>query len=136
MTRLTITAILSTALMALTMSQTATAAPHHGAPIAHRPAMHHAAPARHYARPAYRHRYYVHHDVVGALAAGALMLGAVGLINHATQASTVTQPSTTYVYPSSPAPVNQATRFWCESEKGFYPDVRACPTGWTPIPAN
>ncbi len=25
------------------------------------------------------------------------------------------------------------TLYWCESEQGFYPQVRACPTGWTPI---
>lgn len=27
------------------------------------------------------------------------------------------------------------TLYWCEAEKGFYPHVRACPTGWTPVPA-
>lgn len=25
--------------------------------------------------------------------------------------------------------------YWCEAEKGFYPQVRACPTGWTPVVA-
>lgn len=25
------------------------------------------------------------------------------------------------------------TLYWCEAEKGFYPQVRACPTGWTPV---
>ena len=25
------------------------------------------------------------------------------------------------------------TVYWCEAEKGFYPQVRACPTGWTPV---
>ena len=27
------------------------------------------------------------------------------------------------------------TIYWCEAEKGFYPQVRACPTGWTPVVA-
>jgi hypothetical protein len=27
------------------------------------------------------------------------------------------------------------TVYWCEAEKGFYPQVRACPTGWTPVVA-
>ena len=27
------------------------------------------------------------------------------------------------------------TLYWCEAEKGFYPQVRACPTGWTPVSA-
>ena len=34
-------------------------------------------------------------------------------------------------------PVYENVReFGCEAEKGYYPDVRACPTGWTPIPAK
>lgn len=47
------------------------------------------------------------------------------------------------VAPSSVAPTNgsdnvsdtEKTLYWCEAEKGFYPQVRACPTGWTPVPA-
>ena len=27
------------------------------------------------------------------------------------------------------------TLYWCEAEGGFYPQVRACPTGWTPVVA-
>lgn len=30
---------------------------------------------------------------------------------------------------------NPKTVYWCEAEKGFYPQVRACPTGWTPVVA-
>lgn len=136
MTRLTLTTILSTALMALTISQVAVASPHHARPVYHRPPVHHAPPPK----PAYHHaprhhHNYVYHDVAGALVAGAVILGAANLIGNAVTSTTRSLPPASYTPNTTPV-TPQTMRFWCESEKGFYPDVRACPLGWTPIPAN
>ncbi len=44
--------------------------------------------------------------------------------------------STPAVTTPSSSDTHSNSRFWCEAEKGYYPDVRACPTGWTAVPAK
>jgi len=52
----------------------------------------------------------------------------------------VQQPAPVYV--PQPATVYQSYQgnvaryvYWCEAEQGYYPQVRACPTGWKQMPA-
>ena len=99
------------------------AMPHHRAPL-HR-SWHHA--------PAPRH----HHDSdwVAPLLFGAIVAGVTAsAINASNHASSYTTGQTT-ASNTSPT-IRNNTLFWCEAEKGYYPDVRACPTGWTPVPST
>lgn len=99
---------------------------------------HHPGPRMHHPhdfyRPAPRHHRYVYHDSdwVGPLLFGAIIAGTtVAAVNAADRAdyahNTTVQAQET---------IRPGTLFWCEAEKGYYPDVRACPTGWTPVPGK
>lgn len=110
------------------------------APPPSRPAFgwHHPGPRMHHPhgfyRPAPRHHRYYHHssDWVGPLLFGAILAGTtVAAVNAAnrTDYNCFTTTRTTET-------IRPGTTFWCEAEKGYYPDVRACPTGWTPISAK
>ena len=99
---------------------------------------HHPGPRMHHPRGFYRpaprhHRYYYHSsDWVGPVLFGALLAGTtVAAINASNRYDYDYRTTTQTTETSRPG-----TRFWCEAEKGYYPDVRACPTGWTPIPAK
>lgn len=43
-------------------------------------------------------------------------------------------PPVDYIAPAGPAP--QPTWYYCDSAKGYYPNVRSCPSGWRAVPAN
>lgn len=99
---------------------------------------HHPGPRMHHPRGFYRpaprhHRYYYHSsDWVGPVLFGALLAGTtVAAINASNRYDYDYRTTTQTTETSRPG-----TRFWCEAEKGYYPDVRACPTGWTPIPVK
>ncbi len=97
---------------------------HHG----HRYWSHH-----HYPYP----RYYVGFDsdwYWGPLAAGATLWG----ISELSRRRDVSRSEVSAAIPQqeSPKPTQPATVYWCESEQGFYPQVRSCPIGWTALPAN
>ena len=132
---------LSCATLGLTMGMSASyaappppakhAAPHHGAPAPHRgsPAPHHPGPRG----PVHHH----HHssEWVAPLVFGAIVAGAtVSAINSSNQASSYTTQQA--AASNSSTTIRNNTLFWCEAEKGYYPDVRACPTGWTPVPST
>jgi hypothetical protein len=112
---------------ALALSSVAYAGPHggprHGGP--------------HYGAP---HHHHHHHGgwVWGPLAAGAVIYGLSELSRPRTVI--VQQPAPVYV--PQPATVYQSYQgnvaryvYWCEAEQGYYPQVRACPTGWKQMPA-
>ena len=95
------------------------------------PGLHHPQRFHHPAPPHHRHIYH-DSDWAGPLLFGALLAGtavaAGSAANNADYGGRTTTQTTETIRPS--------TRFWCEAEKGYYPDVRACPTGWTPVPAK
>lgn len=105
------------------------ASPHRSAPAPHR-----SGPAHHQPAPRYHHH---DSDWVAPLMFGALVAGVTAsAINSSRQA-------TDYSAAQQSAPCNPTvtttrtnTLFWCEAEKGYYPDVRACPTGWTAVPST
>lgn len=121
--------------------------PGFGGPAGHRPppAMHHPAPP-----PAPHHRSWHRNDYAwlwAPVAAGALIYGVTQSVK--TPSYTVVQP--TYALPAAPAASNSVTTtttttttktttsaktvYWCEAEQGWWPTVRACPTGWQAMPA-
>lgn len=142
-TKIQLTACLSAALIALTSVAAAPALaappPPPGGYYGHRPA----APRvehRHYHSHTTYHRSYrsSHHTgdvILGTLAAGAAIYGIASLIDSANHRSSVVQQPMATTTITTTTTTTQ-TVFWCEAEKGFYPQVRACPTGWTPIAAN
>lgn len=130
---------LSCATLGLTMGMSASyaappppakhAAPHHGAPAPHRAAPHHPAPRG----PV--HHYHHSSDWVAPMIFGAIVAGAtVSAINSSNQASSYSTQQA--AASNSSTTIRSNTLFWCEAEKGYYPDVRACPTGWTPVPST
>ena len=113
------------------------------------PGIHHPAPPPH---PARHHRSWHSHDYAwlwAPIAAGALVYGVTQSVRTPTY--TVVQP--TYALPAAPSVSNsvtttttttttttkttsaQKTVYWCEAEQGWWPTVRACPTGWKAMPA-
>lgn len=53
------------------------------------------------------------------------------------------QSSSSYYQQQAPAMLYQSQGsqvvryvYWCEQPQGYYPNVRACPTGWRQVPAN
>lgn len=126
-----LTGLIASVLMALTLSTATYAQPRHMAPRHHpAPVYHHPAPVHHHAP---HHGYRYHNDVAGALFAGALILGTAALVGNAINNNQVT--STTNSAAENTANITtENTRFWCESEQGYYPDVRACPSGWKTVP--
>lgn len=103
-----------------------------GAPGWHRPAP----------PPRYHHRH--HYGWLWAPAiAGVTIWGLSSLHNepyepYATYVPYRYRTSPSYVAPNYGENISESapkTLYWCEAEKGFYPQVRACPTGWTPVVA-
>lgn len=101
------------------------------------PAAHAPAPM-HYAPPHQPHRgpgphYHSGSVILGTLATGALIYGIASAINNSTTSVPNTATTTTLGNTAS----SGATRYvyWCESEQGYYPNVKACPTGWKQMPA-
>lgn len=126
---------------ALLTSSAALAGPHHHRPgpgWGHRPPMHRPVPPP--PPPRHRHHRSMHPAWIWApVAAGITFYGlhhwlerdaryqadraalAAQRAEAAAQAAQTTQPATVY---------------WCQAEQGFYPQVRACPTGWVALPAS
>ena len=133
----------------LSLATPAFAGPHGspGGPGFSDPGVHHPAPPHH------RHRSWHSNDyawLLAPIAAGALVYGVTQSVRTPTY--TVMQP--TYALPAAPSvsdPVTttttttttkttkttsaQKTVYWCEAEQGWWPTVRACPTGWKAMPA-
>lgn len=125
-------ALLSLAALGLaTLSTPASAGPHHRPGWGPRPPMHRPAPP-----PPMRPR--IHHSgwhsgwYWGPLAAGATLWGLSELIDSQRTAQVPSQ----VVVPVQPQVQQPTTVYWCEAEKGFFPQIRACPTGWTALPAS
>ncbi len=129
---------------ALAVSSAAYAGPHHRG-------------GSHYSHHNYSHHHHRHHDngawFWGPLAAGAIIYGLTEL--NRPRRVVVQQPAPVVVQPA-PVVVQQPTQvivqqpatlyqsyqgnvvryvYWCEGEQGYYPQVRACPTGWKQMPA-
>lgn len=102
-------------------------------------------PAFHRPPPPPRHHYSWHTRdwawVWGPLAAGALVYGATSALRDDPPVNTYVVPQTTPSYPGSSSTTTTTTTtttgavFWCEAEQGWWPQVRACPTGWKAMPA-
>ena len=123
-----------------------------GAPGFGGPGVHHPAPPPRPAPPPHhRHRSWHSNDyawLLAPIAAGALVYGVTQSVRTPTY--TVMQP--TYALPAAPSVSDsvtttttttattkttsaQKTVYWCEAEQGWWPTVRACPTGWKAMPA-
>jgi hypothetical protein len=112
------------------------AGPHKSAPAPHRsnPAPRYSGPAHHQSAPRYHHH---DSDWVAPLMFGAIVAGVTAsAINSSRQATDYSAAQQTAPYNQSVTTNRTNTLFWCESEKAFYPDVRACPTGWTAVPSS
>ncbi len=114
-----------------------------------RPVPHHNGQARHHqqhrGQPAPRrddHHHSHHHRTRNAIAAGvtagAILFGLAELSRSSQQSS-----GSGYYQQQDPATLYQAQGaqvsryvYWCEEPRGYYPDVRACPTGWRQVPAG
>lgn len=103
------------------------------------------------APPHHRHRSWHSNDyawLLAPIAAGALVYGVTQSVRTPTY--TVVHPA--YALPTAPSVSNsvttttttttttkttsaQKTVYWCEAEQGWWPTVRACPTGWKAMPA-
>ena len=150
-TKFTATVTGLAAACALSLATPAFAAPYGGprGPGFGGPGIHHPAPPPH---PAPHHRSWHSHDYAwlwAPIAAGALVYGVTQSVRTPTY--TVVQP--TYAPPAAPSVSNsvtttttttttttkttsaQKTVYWCEAEQGWWPTVRACPTGWKAMPA-
>lgn len=116
------------------------------------PGVHHPAPPpRPIPPPHHRHRSWHSNDYAwlwAPIAAGALVYGVTQSVRTPTY--TVMQPA--YALPAAPSVSDsvtttttttattkttsaQKTVYWCEAEQGWWPTVRACPTGWKAMPA-
>ena len=121
--------------------------PGFGSPGAHPPAP----PPRPVPPPHHRHRSWHNNDYAwlwAPIAAGTLIYGVTQSVRTPTY--TVVQPA--YALSAAPSVSNsvttttttttttkttsaQKTVYWCEAEQGWWPTVRACPTGWKAMPA-
>lgn len=81
----------------------------------------HAHPPRHFAPPSHYHQHYSH--------SGDAILGAIGILGGLVVLNAITQPRQTETIIVREAPKNRIV-YWCESQRGFYPDIRSCPEGW------
>lgn len=116
------------------MSGSANAGPgHHGPGWGPRPPMHRPLPPPPPMHPRIHHSGWHSGWYWGPLAAGATLWGLGELIDS--QRSRNDTP-TQVVVPVQPQVQQPTTVYWCESEKGFFPQVRSCPTGWTTLPAT
>lgn len=137
----------------LSLATPAFAGPHGspGGPGFGGPGVHHPAPPPRPAPPPHhRHRSWHSNDYAwlwAPIAAGALVYGVTQSVRTPTY--TVVQPA--YALPAAPSISNsvtttttttttktssaQKTVYWCEAEQGWWPTVRACPTGWKAMPA-
>ena len=104
-------------------------------PIGAGPGFHRPSPPRpgwHRPPPPPRYHRVHHHDWYwwGPLAVGGAILGANILSDR------LDEPRVEYVpvpVPAEPAASDKPIWYWCASEKAYYPAVRSCPLGWTPI---
>ena len=113
---------------------------HHGAP----PPTHHPAPPRMHRPAPPPHFVRHHHDygwVIGPLAAGALIYGLSEMTNAPSrtivQSEGLPPPAPTSSVTTTTTTTTKTTQtlYWCEAEQGWWPTVRACPTGWKAMPA-
>ena len=134
---------------ALGLSSAACAGPHGGPG----PGPHHAAPAPapvHHGGPSHRswHSGDYAAMVLAPLAAGAIIYGVTQAAKTPSytvvQQPTYVAPQTVYTAPASTTTTTTTvtttttaakTVYWCEAEQGWWPNVRACPTGWKAMPA-
>jgi hypothetical protein len=70
------------------------------------------------------------------VAAGAILFGLAELARSSNSSSN-------YTYQQDPATLYQSQGsqvvryvYWCDEPRGYYPDVRSCPTGWRQVPAQ
>ena len=120
-------------------------APHHRSqPQRTQPQHHRAQPQQHKGPPAphrddhHRSSHSTRNAVAAGVAAGAILFGLVELSRSSQQSS-----GSTYYQQQAPATLYQSQGsqivryvYWCEEPQGYYPDVRACPTGWRQVPAK
>lgn len=143
MKKLHVLALVAAALSCMiagTFSQAAFAGPpghrpgygyHPGArPPMHRPAP--PPPARHHHRP-HHHHGWNSAWVWGPLAAGTAIWGISELVNQQNQVTALQAQANALA--AAQQAKQASTIYWCEAEKGYYPQVRACPSGWTALPA-
>lgn len=101
------------------------------------PMIRHAPPPRPHYRPHHRnHRGWHSGWFWGPLAAGVTLYGVSELLDHSTQRDAYQNSLAAQQAALAAQQPTTNTVYWCEAEKGFYPQVRACPTGWTALPAG
>lgn len=84
----------------------------------------HARPPHHYVPTPKHHHYHSHSNGV--------VLGAIGIVTGLAVLSALSKPRQKETIVLREVPKNTVV-FWCESQRGFYPEVRACPEGWRPL---
>ena len=141
-------AIAAVASLALASASFAAPTPRgHGGPGAHAPhSSHHSsghrAPQHRSAPPPRRddHHHHSRHStrnaVAAGVAAGAILFGLAELARSSNSSSN-------YTYQQDPATLYQSQGsqvvryvYWCDEPRGYYPEVRSCPTGWRQVPAQ
>jgi hypothetical protein len=136
-------AIAAVASLALASASFAAPPPRgHGGPAAHAPHSSHRAPQHRSAPPPRRddHHHHSRHStrnaVAAGVAAGAILFGLAELARSSNSSSN-------YTYQQDPATLYQSQGsqvvryvYWCDEPRGYYPDVRSCPTGWRQVPAQ
>lgn len=109
---------------------------HHGQPQRPQPQHHKSQPAPR--RDDHHHSHHRTRNAVAAgVAAGAILFGLAELSRSSQQSSSSTyyQQDPATLYQSQGAQVVRYV-YWCDEPQGYYPDVRACPTGWRQVPAS
>lgn len=82
------------------------------------PHMHHMPPPAHY--------HYNNHS-------GDIVLGTIGVITGLAVLNAMTNQHQRETIVLREVPKYNQIVYWCESSRGFYPDVRACPEGWRKV---
>lgn len=74
------------------------------------------------------HHYSHHHNH-----SGDIVLGTVGIITGLAVLNAMHNQRQRETIVLREVPRYNQIVYWCESERGFYPDVRACPEGWRKV---
>lgn len=98
------------------------------------PMVHHASP--HYRPHHWHHRGWHSGWYWGPLAAGITLYSVSELLDYSARRDAYRDYLAAQQAALSAQQSAATTVYWCEAEKGFYPQVRACPTGWTALPAG
>lgn len=135
-----LTLLISTAsavtVVASSLPSLAIASPHHGPGFFHRPEIgwHRPPPVIHHPIPRPHYRSWHTRDYAwlwAPLVTGAVIYGLTKPSESTPPTRTMEQPPTT----ANPSAKQATTLYWCEAEQGWWPTVRACPTGWKAMPA-